>query len=262
MVRAIAQPTAGHLETAMHPIPDTKAYQRDGFLHLPALYAPGAVAAWQAECDRLLASDLVHPDNGRTPFRMQASRNPERIDPVVDISPVFQSLAADRRLIETVALLLGEQPRLFKDKLLLKDPGVAGYRMHQDWAWGWQDLCPADDICSVSIQIDGADPENGAITLFSGYHGSLLTPAGEARNFRDQEIAGIDPARGRIMHTAPGDVLLFHALTPHRSGPNRSDRTRRSLYLTYHAARHGDLRTQYYERYRSDRAYQNGGYFK
>ena len=91
-----------------------------------------------------------------------------------------------------MSTLLGGEARLFKDKLIFKAPGVAGYDMHQDWAWGWQRLCPADDILSISIQIDGASSDNGGIELFPGYHQQLLTPPGMATNFRPKELAQID----------------------------------------------------------------------
>ncbi len=44
-----------------------------------------------------------------------------------------------------------------------------------------------------------------------------------------------------------GTTLWFHSRTPHRSGPNGSDRDRRALYPTYNAAREGDLRAAYYD---------------
>ena len=44
-----------------------------------------------------------------------------------------------------------------------------------------------------------------------------------------------------------GTTLWFHSRTPHRSGPNTSNRDRRALYPTYNALREGDLRDAYYE---------------
>ncbi len=236
-------------------------YQATGFIVVRGLFAPAEIAAWQAECNRLLAQDWVHPQNIRTPFRHNSGQTPERIDPVVDVSPPFAALVADRRITEVVGELLDDRPLLFKDKLILKLPGTDGYTMHQDWAWGWQGLCPADDILSVSIQIDGADPQNGGIELFPGYHDRLLTPPGLQTNFRAEELALVDPARGENITTEPGDVLIFHSLTPHQSGRNLSDRPRRSLYLTYNAARAGDLRGQYYEAYKERTGQGDGGKF-
>lgn len=237
---------------------DLAAWREQGFLHLRGWFPDQEVAAWQAECERLLASDLVDPDNGRTPFRFGASDCPERIDPVIDVSPLFAALAADQRVLAAAQALLGDEPRLFKDKLILKAPGVDGYQMHQDWAWGWQDLCPADQILSVSIQLDGAGPDNGGIELYPGAHHELLTPPGLATNFRPEEVARIDLDSGVVPDTQPGDVLLFHSLTPHRSGRNTSPRWRKSLYLTFNAARAGNLREAYYDGYRA----QEGAFFR
>ena len=44
-----------------------------------------------------------------------------------------------------------------------------------------------------------------------------------------------------------GEVLVFDALTPHRSGTNNSQRDRRALFPTYNARSEGDLRNAYYE---------------
>jgi hypothetical protein len=45
---------------------------------------------------------------------------------------------------------------------------------------------------------------------------------------------------------AAGQTLWFHSRTPHRSGPNLSDRPRRALYPTYNALSEGDRRAEYY----------------
>jgi 2-aminoethylphosphonate dioxygenase len=217
---------------------------------LRGLFSADEVAQWQAECDRLLAQEWVSPQNIRTPFRMGSTQTPERIDPVVDVSPLFSSVARDERLLAPLRAIWNDEARLFKDKLIFKMPGVDGYTMHQDWAWGWQNLCAADEILSVSVQIDGADAANGCIELFPGYHHKLLTPPGLQTNFRAEEVAQIDAARGIKMETQPGDVLIFHALTPHQSGKNTANYSRRSLYLTYNAARAGDLAGAYYAAYK------------
>lgn len=236
------------------PLPDLRVfdYRERGWLILRGLFSPEEAAAWQAECDRLLGLDLVHPDNIRTPFRMNSGDSPERIDPVVDISPLFFALARDERILGPVRALFGDEPLLFKDKMISKLPGADGYTMHQDQAW-WQ-LCPADDILSASVAIDGASASNGTIELFSGCHDRLLTPEGEMRNLREEEARRIDPERGTLVETRPGDVVLFHSLTPHRSGPNVSDHPRRSLYLSYSAARNGDLHEAYYKHYKERRS--------
>lgn len=219
--------------------PLVREYWTRGFLALRGLFRPEEAAGWAAECDRLLGSDYVRPENIRTPFRMKSGNYPERIDPIVDISPVFTDVMRDPRITRVVESILVGKALLFKDKLIFKAPGTEGYTMHQDQAW-WQ-LCPADDILSVSIQIDGANAVNGCIEMFPGYHGHLLTPAGIRTNFRAEELARVDASVGEKIETLPGDVLIFHSLTPHQSFRNTADVFRRSFYLTYSAERGGDF---------------------
>jgi hypothetical protein len=237
------------IETKINASELASEYIQRGYIKLSDLFTQEEVTAWQKECERLQALDLVNPNNKRTPFKNPEVPYPEKIDPVVDISPLFAALTADHRIISVLKALFEDDALLFKDKMIYKLPGMNGYNMHQDWAWGWQHLAPANDLLSVSFQIDGADDANGCIELFEGYHQSLLTPSGEERGFNEEEQNLIDPARGQKMETTAGDVLIFHSLTPHQSGKNLATYPRRSLYLTYNAARCGNLRENYYEHY-------------
>jgi hypothetical protein len=236
------------LETTKSPL--AQEYWEKGYVMLRGLFSKEEIAQCQIETDRLLQQDWVNPNNIRTPFRMGSNKAPERIDPIVDMSPLFQKIVSDERLLKVLRDILGDDALLFKDKLILKLPGVDGYTMHQDWAWGWQELCPSDEILSVSIQIDGADAANGCIELFPAYHQKLLTPDGLQTNFRPEEVAQIDLSTGEQMETQAGDILIFHSLAPHQSGRNNAAYSRRSLYLTYNSVRAGDLRNTYYERYK------------
>lgn len=223
-------------------------YWEKGYIVLHGLFEAEEASALGAECDRLLQQDWVTPNNLRTPYRMNSSQTPERIDPVTDVSPLFGQLVDDERILRVLRAIWNDETRPYKDKLIFRMPGVDGYTMHQDWAW-WHDLCPADEILSVSIQIDGADLSNGCIELFPNYHHELLTPMGMKTNFRAEEVARVDASLGEKIETRPGDVLIFHSLTPHQSGKNTADYSRRSLYLTYNSARAGDLKATYYQNY-------------
>lgn len=130
-----------HLTAASRePDPVVREYWTRGYIRLAGLFTPAEIAAWSAECDRLLRSDIVFPENVRTPFRMNSGDCPERIDPVVDISPVFAALASDPRITTVIEAIFHDKALLFKDKLIFKAPGTKGYTPHQDQAW-WQ-LCP------------------------------------------------------------------------------------------------------------------------
>lgn len=225
-------------------------FNEKGYVVLRGLFDADEVAEWQRESDRLLGmSDIIQERNLRVGFRSKSNgeRYVEKIDPLVDISPVFQALARDERILSPLRSIYNDEPTLFKDKLIFKMPGVTGYSMHQDASW-WQGF-PIESLISVMVAIDGADRSNGGLELFWGYHDRFLSTPGELRNMSAEEAAHIDEARGELVETTPGDIILFHSLAPHRSGQNLSDRSRRQLYLTYNAAKHGDLHAAHYQHY-------------
>jgi ectoine hydroxylase-related dioxygenase (phytanoyl-CoA dioxygenase family) len=82
--------------------------------------------------------------------------------------------------------------------------------------------------------------------IFPGYQNRLLSSVGEIRTMTEEEAKQIDLNIQVVAALKPGDIFLFHSFTPHGSGTNNSSRSRRQLYLTYAAAKHGDL----YEAYR------------
>lgn len=224
------------------------AYHRDGYLVLRGVLSEREARVLQAECDKLLEpSPYVDPLNVRAGHRTYPGGKVmvEKLDPVHDISAVLTELVADERIVAPLRDLYMDEPLLFKDKLIFKLPGAGGYTMHQDAAF-WE-IFPYRDLISVMVAIDGATAENGAVELFAGYHDRFR---GEPlRNFNEAEAATIEESRGQLAETEPGDLVLFSALTPHRSGPNTSDTSRKQLYLTYSPARNGQLYRAHYQHF-------------
>ena len=242
-------------------------YHRDGYLFLRGVFTADEVREFQAEAARLLTSDLVHENNLRTrPRRLPSGQlEVERFDPVIDVSPLFHGVVHSERILEPLRGIFGEEAVLFKDKLIFKVPGMSGYSMHQDYAWwqpqGGESELPGidpDKILSVMVGIDAADAENGAIQLFPGRHRELLSTAGELRNMNDGESATLDRETAVLGQTQPGDVVIFHSLTPHGSDRNNSPRSRRQLYMTYNARSAGDVYAAQQIHYRNYTLQQNG----
>lgn len=221
-------------------VPD---YHRDGFTLLPAVFGRDEAEVWLAECERLpRLPGVFHADNLRTGV-LNSERPPDRLDPVIDLSPVLRELATGPRIVSVVGELLGEEPVLFKDKIIFKPPGMQGYKAHQDYAyWHWLPA-PPEALLTVLVAFDRATPDNGAVEFFPGLHDRLLTPAGVPADVDDADLT----TDGWLAETEPGDVVVFHSLTPHRSGHNRTDSMRRQFYLSYCSAAYGDLYQAYYE---------------
>lgn len=231
--------------------PERLSYHDNGFIVVRNLFDDHEPLAWRAECERLLQFlETQETDDLRIDVKGHASlgRVRDRLDPVIDISPMFRSLASDSRLLAAVESVLGGPATLFKDKLIFKRPGTSGYRTHQDYAsYGQSDL-PADAIVTVLVSIDPADAINGALKIFPKLHAKPLpSRPGDPRNLDESQL---DMTAAQVMATGARDVIIFHALAPHRSGPNRSDQSRRALFFTFSAARFASKYADYY-RHRS-----------
>ena len=224
-------------------------YRRKGYVVLRRVFESECVREWRSECNRLLQLEIHDEHNLRTITRpdLTGKNLIERIDPVLDLSPVFQSLSKDERILQPLRELLDDDVMLFKDKIVFKLPGAQGYSMHQDYSW-WQRF--PRDLINVLVAIDPGDANNGGIELVPGYHNCLLSTAGEVRQMTEDEARQIDPNNVEPLQAEAGDLLIFDCLTPHRSAPNHSNHPRRHLYLTYSSAKHGDLYNAQFEYYK------------
>jgi hypothetical protein len=222
-----------------------RAWADDGFIVIRGLFDPAEVVAAGAEANELLRRhrDLIDTANLRCRWQPNVVTGEcqfECFDPVIDLSPASHRLALDPRLLAALAGLYGEEACLFKDKLIYKPPGVKGYGLHQDWI-GWPGF--PRTFLTVLVPFDRADAGNGATEVFPGYHrNGSLTP--EDGDYHELPAELIDESRGVILELDPGDVAVFGGFTPHRSAPNRSDRWRRQLYLSYNKRSDGGQQRQ------------------
>ncbi len=230
-----------------------ETYHRDGYLIVRGVLDAATVVQLHDECDRLWATIPAHRDNPRVQWRgrVDGGEVADRIDPVLDISPVYDRLARDERLIAIAAGALDGTATVFKCKLITKRPGTLGYKMHQDYPY-WEFLgAPANDFVNVLVAFDPFDAANGATEVFPGLHHERIPPPPDAPHDADESL--VDTSLGVLIELEPGDVALFHSMTPHRSGPNRDERDRRGLFLTYVPAKHREMQERY-EQGRIDRA--------
>jgi ectoine hydroxylase-related dioxygenase (phytanoyl-CoA dioxygenase family) len=225
-------------------------YHEQGYVILRNLFPAELMAEASAEADALLRRhDLIAVENLRCRWQTNVHTGAcefETFDPVIDIGPVCRRLAYDAGLLAALAALYGEEACLFKDKLNFKPPGVKGYGLHQDWI-AWPGF--PRSFLTVLIPLDRADADNGCTEVFPGYHhnGSLSVEDGQ---YHELPLSLIDESRGIALELDPGDAAIFGGFTPHRSAPNRSERWRRQLYLSYN--KHSDggpQRERHYEEF-------------
>ena len=227
-------------------------YNTRGFIVLRHLFADDEVAELDAEAGRLLRrTDLISEKNLRCRFQPHVGTGEqlfEVFDPVNDLSPVCARLSADRRIIEALRSIYDDEPCLFKDKLIFKPPGARGYDLHQDLPACWNGFPMT--FTTVLIAIDPMHAENGCTEVFPGYHrNGLIDPDPDCR-FQLSADA-VDEARAVRLELEPGDVAVFGCYVPHRSAPNRSDRSRRAFFVSYNARSDGGpQRERHYAEFR------------
>lgn len=223
------------------------AYHRDGFIILPGVFSAEA-AALQQDAERLMTlTPLMDNNNIRCRWQDNVETGECRFDcfdPVIDISPVCERVARSPLLTEMASQLYGEPAHLFKDKLIFKPSGAKGYDMHQDFI-SFEGF--PESFMTVIVAIDPSDATSGATEVFPGYHQQgYLSPRDGMYHQLDE--SKVDRSKGVTLDLQPGDVAFFSGFTPHCSAPNKSEHSRRLLYLSYSAERDGgDLRASHYE---------------
>jgi ectoine hydroxylase-related dioxygenase (phytanoyl-CoA dioxygenase family) len=222
-------------------------FERLGYALVRSPFDREEIDAWRRECDRLWAAPGVgDASEFRVDLRdtVDGRKVPERLDPVIDASPLFAELSRDGRILGVARALLGDDPVLFKDKLIMKMPQTKGYETHQDFSYVAFLGFSGDRQLAISVAIDATDANNGAIEVFGGYQKQLLPPrAGDG--FLVDEGA-LDQSSAVLLAVEPGDMVILHSLCPHRSAPNDTNEPRRLVYFTYNAVSVGDHYATYY----------------
>jgi phosphatidylglycerophosphate synthase len=150
------------------------------------------------------------------------------------------------RLKSRIEQLLGAPAVLFKDKINFKMAGGAGFEAHQDQQAGWSRYAPS--FVTALVSIDPATVENGCLEIADVPRlGGLIGKEWEPLTADQMASFDLKP-----LPCSPGDVLFFDSYVPHASKPNRTDRSRRILYLTYNAAAYGDHRARYFAEKRAN----------
>jgi 2-aminoethylphosphonate dioxygenase len=220
-----------------------RAFDRDGFLVVRGAFSGAEVATYSDAIEALasrppeVGRQMVYFEDSRT---APASRVLSRIEKFVEYDAALSNVVFDGRIVGPASQLLGDRAVLFKDKINFKMPGGAGFTPHQDIQPGWDHYAPY--FLSVLIAIDGNTIENGCLELTAGHHRRGLI----GRHWEPLEGAELDGLEFVPYPMAPGDIAFFDCFTPHQSQPNRTDRPRRNLYLTFNRAADGDLRDQYF----------------
>jgi len=154
------------------------------------------------------------------------------------VVPELASLLHKPVLGAIAALLCGEDVRLWHDQLLYKPPSSASAPQSVGWHtdYGYWRTCSADHMLTAWVPFTDMDEQLGTISFVEG---SLHWPENNHLNFFSSDLDGLEKqfqTDGGAVVKKPailqrGQVTFHHCRTIHGSGPNLTDRPRRSLAL-------------------------------
>ena len=144
---------------------------------------------------------------------------------------IFQSVTVNPELLENIGQCIGQTFYPWNDSLVVKLPNSgAPVKWHQDPPYRNPDretTFPVPNF-TTDIYLDRSWTGNGCVFAIPGHHlvGHVdLEARSDAELFNDHGAVPLEMEAGDV---------LFHSLsTPHGSGPNPSDSTRRVFYLHY-----------------------------
>ncbi|MDJ0610619.1 MAG: phytanoyl-CoA dioxygenase family protein [Kiloniellales bacterium] len=214
------------------------AFQDDGFLLLPGLFASDEVA---------LVQDLLRHDSSvgeHSVGIIDSSGAPAEIfgwsGASEDVLGAFVRIA---RLVEAAEDLLGGQPVYhWHSKLSMKRPGSAGrWDWHQDFGSWYREGCLRPEMLTAMVAVDRTTPENGCVQLLRGSHrlGRIdHVPIGPSHGADPAVVArALEALETVACVMEPGDVVFFHGNTLHASGGNTSETSRTLLHVSYNTVR-------------------------
>jgi ectoine hydroxylase-related dioxygenase (phytanoyl-CoA dioxygenase family) len=218
-------------------------YERDGYVVVEELVSADEVAALRER-----VREYTHGGRPTDRLRIQVEPRVQRgemsvshpgdgvrkIDGLVEGDDLFRALGLHPKIVAILDQILGPDLKMFRNSLLLKPPEVGSQKgWHQDSPyWPIEPMA----LCSCWFPLDDATPENGCMAVLPGWHRRDPLPHVSVTDDYVIREDAIDPAAGLLVPMRAGSGLFFHSLLPHYTAPNRSDRWRRAIALSYMSA--------------------------
>lgn len=213
-------------------------YDENGYVSYPGLLDPGELETLLAEIDRISnGNTLASHDKSR--LEMEPNQKPDgrlvrRIyQPCTHYAP-FRELSDSPKLLDSVASLLGPDLVFHYSKINMKPPSIGSVvEWHQDLSYY---PLTNDGSLAVLIYLDDADVENGCLQVIPGRHKGKLLNHAQDGYFVGKIVESVDESQAVPLEGKAGTGIFMHAMTPHASVTNLSDRPRRTVILSYRAA--------------------------
>lgn len=224
-------------------------YERDGYIVLRKLFDAEEVALLRkvARGDQGMQADAI--------VRRDAAGHETRLTVRNELTDdLYSTIVRCERMVRPMEQVLGGEVYHYHHKMTLKEPRVGGaWEWHQDYGYWYDNGCLFPLLASCMIAVDEATRENGCLQVLRGSHmlGRIEHGVtGEQTGADAERVEQAEKHCERVYCTmSPGDALIFHCNTLHRSDHNDSDHPRWSLICCYNAARNDPYKKHHHPNY-------------
>ena len=227
-------------------------YEQNGYLAIEGLFSPEELKVFNQELNLLTSDEKIREDE-----RTIIERDSNLIRSFFQIhhlSPLFDQLSRDKRILDIVHYLLGSEVYIHQSRINLKLPFLGrGFNWHSDFeTWQIEDGMPRMRALSVSISLTDNYEFNGPLIVVPGSHKKFVSCVGEGKNpeknykqsLKKQVLGVPDPASvtqlveegGLVaLKGKAGSVVFFDCNTLHTSSNNVSPYPRCNVFLVYNS---------------------------
>ena len=213
-------------------------YHTEGYVAVPGFLSAEEIEAFLREMGAVSAGQTL-ANHDATRMEMEPNQPPDgaqvrRLYEPCSHYEVFREFSQSERLLDAVEALLGPDLVFHYSKINMKPAGVGSpVEWHQDLSY-----YPLTHRGSVSIlfYLDDASVENGCLQVIPRRQQADLLSHSTDGFFQGRVTEAVDQSLAVPIPGAAGTVIFMHAMTPHASIANVSDKPRRTLILSYRAA--------------------------
>jgi ectoine hydroxylase len=225
-------------------------FERDGFLYFDNFYDADAIAALQAEAERLRVSEEIR--QSELAVTEPTSGETRSVFAVQTVSDLFSKLARDERLMGIVHQILSSDVYLHQACVNMK-PGFRGkeFYWHSDFeTWHAEDGMPSMRAVSCSIALTDNFAYNGPVMVMPGSHKHFCqctgwTPESHYQTSlkkqdygvpSDEQLEWLTEQGGIASPTGKaGSLMLLDCNILHGSNGNISPYPRRNAFFVYNS---------------------------
>jgi phytanoyl-CoA hydroxylase len=199
-------------------------YEQDGYFVEPSVFSP-------SECAELIKAGMQLP--GILAGEYRPAMHPHRQ------SSIFLDAMRNRRIVDTMQILVGGRPNGLQTEFFYGRPGVKGFARHQD---NFFVEAPSDAFASAWIALVDVGPDNGGLIGYPGSHKEGRLPVsqlnlgdvrGQDPNANNEETVLSNGYREVDLVVPKGSVAYLHSYFVHGSHTNKTNDLRFALLCTY-----------------------------